>query len=200
MGKFDETSTRRFPDYLAAHYPGIATLVRKDFNEASAVRRRVHRPAAHRRHAHVRGGEQRFQHLVSQAVRPRRRAVPRHERHRAEYGRGGAAFRRPEILRQREGALPALRVLALLGPRRADRRARGAARGAWSWSRWRARRTSTRSSRRGARAYRSASRTCMWRCPCTPRLRRCRRRHCGAAPPAAAASPAAPPADRQARL
>ena len=34
MGKFDEELFREVSSYLASHYPGVAQLVRKDFNEA----------------------------------------------------------------------------------------------------------------------------------------------------------------------
>jgi predicted O-methyltransferase YrrM len=34
MGKFDEELFREVSDYLASNYPGVAELVRKDFNEA----------------------------------------------------------------------------------------------------------------------------------------------------------------------
>ena len=37
MGKFDEELFREISEYLAKAFPGIATLVRKDFNEASAL-------------------------------------------------------------------------------------------------------------------------------------------------------------------
>jgi cephalosporin hydroxylase len=37
MGKFDEDLFREISGYMAATYPGIATLVRKDFNEAVAL-------------------------------------------------------------------------------------------------------------------------------------------------------------------
>ena len=84
MGKFDETLYREIADYLAAHYPGIATLVRKDFNaRLVGFRRRIHRPAAHRRHAYVRGGEQRFPYLASEDVGAWRGALPRRKRERA---------------------------------------------------------------------------------------------------------------------
>src|SRR5664279_3592416 len=37
MGKFDEDLFQETSGYMAATYPGIATLVRKDFNEAVAL-------------------------------------------------------------------------------------------------------------------------------------------------------------------
>jgi hypothetical protein len=36
MGKFDEALYREIADYLADNYPGIATLLRKEFNAASS--------------------------------------------------------------------------------------------------------------------------------------------------------------------
>ena len=37
MGRFDETLFNEINDYVSAAYPGTATLVRKDFNEAVSL-------------------------------------------------------------------------------------------------------------------------------------------------------------------
>ena len=116
MGKFDETLYREIADYLAAHYPGIATLVRKDFDAASADFADgsidlLHIDGTHTFEA-VRNDFHTWLPKMSE-----RGVVLFHDVNVnvREHGPGVGQVRREEILRQREGSLPALEFLHCWG-------------------------------------------------------------------------------------